>query len=104
MDEVEQVDLRPRVRFAIVLGSAAGLWLCYFVLTSLRAEILDLGFQSAMLWRRALVSAIGVAITLAMWLMLRLFDSRPLWLKIGAALVIALPVALALAQVNQMVF
>ncbi|HTM96470.1 MAG TPA: histidine kinase [Croceibacterium sp.] len=104
MDAIDQADLRPRVRFAIVLGSAAGLWLCYFLLTSLRAEILDLGFQSEMLWRRALVSAIGVVITLAMWLMLRLFDARPLWLKICAALVLALPVSVALAQVNQMVF
>ena len=104
MDAIDQADLRPRVRFAIVLGSAAGLWLCYFLLTSLRAEILDLGFQSEMLWRRAAVSAIGVVITLAMWLMLRLFDARPLWLKIGAALLLALPVSVALAQVNQIVF
>jgi hypothetical protein len=104
MDAIDQADLRPRVRFAIVLGSAIGLWLCYFLLTSLRAEILDLGFQGEMLWRRALVSSIGVVITLAMWLMLRLFDGRALWLKIVAALVLALPVSVALAQVNQMVF
>jgi two-component system LytT family sensor kinase len=104
MDAAEQVGPQARVRFAVVLASVAGLWLCYFVLTSLRAEILDLGFQAEMLWRRAAVSAVGVVITLAMWLMLRLFDARPLWLKIGAALVIALPVSLALAQVNQQVF
>ena len=104
MDAIDQADLRPRVRFAIVLGSAVGIWLCYFLLTSLRAEILDLGFQGEMLWRRALVSAGGVVITLAMWLMLRLFDGRALWLKIVAALVLALPVSVALAQVNQMVF
>jgi two-component system, LytTR family, sensor kinase len=104
MDAVEQVGPQARVRFAVVLASVAGLWLCYFLLTSLRAEILDLGFQAEMLWRRAAVSAVGVVITLAMWLMLRLFDARPLWLKIGAALVIALPVSLALAQVNQQVF
>jgi len=101
---MDQADLRPRVRFVVVLASAAGLWLCYFVLTSLRAEILDLGFQGEMLWRRAMVSVMGVVITLAMWLMLRLFDSRTLWTKIVAALVLALPVSIALAQVNQMVF
>jgi hypothetical protein len=104
MDVLDQADLRPRVRFAVVLASAAGLWLCYFVLTSLRAEILDLGFQGEMLWRRAGVSVIGVVITLAMWLMLRLFDGRALWIKIVAALVLALPVSVALAQVNQMIF
>src|SRR5690606_7916214 len=63
-----------------------------------------LGFQGEMLWRRALVSAGGVVITPAMWLMLRPFDGRALWLKIVAALVLALPVSVALAQVNQMVF
>jgi hypothetical protein len=104
MDVIQQADPRPRVRFAVVLASAAGLWLCYFLLTSLRAEILDLGFQADMLWRRAMVCVIGVVITLAMWLMLRLFDSLALWLKIVAALVIALPVSLALAQVNLMAF
>lgn len=104
MEAIEPADLRPRVPFVTVLASAAGLWLCYFVLTSLRAEVLDLGFQADMLWRRALVSAVGVAITLAMWLMLRLFDPRALWIKLAAALVIALPVSLALAQINQMVF
>jgi two-component system LytT family sensor kinase len=104
MEDIEQSDPRPRVRFAVVLGSVAGLWLCYFVLTTLRAEILDLGFEAEMLWRRALVCAIGVVITLAMWLMLRLFDSRALWIKIAAALIVALPVSVALAQVNQTVF
>jgi hypothetical protein len=104
MDAIEQADLRPRVRLGVVLASAVGLWLCYFLLTSLRAEVLDLGFEGDMLWRRALVCAAGVIITLAMWLMLRLFDSLALWLKIVAALVIALPVSLALAQVNLMTF
>jgi signal transduction histidine kinase len=36
-------------------------------------------------------------------LVLRLFDARPLWAKIAAALVLSLPVAVGSAQVNQMV-
>ena len=46
----------------------------------------------------------GIAITLALWLVLRLFDARPLWAKIAAALIFSLPVALVLAQANQLIF
>jgi two-component system LytT family sensor kinase len=103
--EVIQPELaRPRVALSAVLASTAGLWLCYFVLTTVRAEILDLGFTMELLWRRVLVALIGIAITLAMWLVLRLFDAKPLWVKIAAALVIAAPVSVALAQANRMVF
>jgi hypothetical protein len=93
-----------RVPFATVLASSAGLWLCYFLLTTVRALLLDLGFEQEMLWRRALLSLAGVAITLGLWLVLRLFDARPLWAKITAALLLSLPVAVILAQVNELVF
>jgi len=92
-----------RVPFKTVLASIAGLWLCYFLLTTLRWELLGLGFSRELLWPRALASLAGVAITLALWLVLRLFDARPLWAKITAALVLSLPVAVASAQVNQWV-
>jgi hypothetical protein len=97
-------NLDTRVPFRSVLISAVGLWLCYFVLTTLRSELLDLGFTEDMLWRRALATAVGIAITLGLWLVLRLFDARPLWNKIVAALVLAMPVAVAIAQSNQMIF
>ena len=92
-----------RVPFVTVLASIAGLWLSYFVLTTLRAELLDLGFEQDMLWRRALASLAGIVITLALWLVLRLFDERPLWAKITAALLLSLPVAVTIAQTNQMI-
>jgi two-component system, LytTR family, sensor kinase len=56
-----------------------------------------------MLWRRALASLFGIVITLALWLVLRLFDARPLWAKITAALLLSLPVAVTIAQTNQMI-
>ena len=89
MQEVELETARARVPVSTVLASIAGLWACYFVLTTLRAEILDLGFEFELLWRRVLVAVIGVAVTFAMWLILRLFDFKPLWIKVAAALVIA---------------
>jgi hypothetical protein len=57
-----------------------------------------------MLWRRAIASLAGVVIMVGLWLVLRLFDARPLWAKIVAALLLSLPVALALAQANQLSF
>jgi two-component system LytT family sensor kinase len=103
--EAEEPELsRPRVAPSTVLASIAGLWLCYFVLTTIRAEILDLGYTYELLWRRALLTLIGVALTLAMWTILRLFDTRPLWMKITVALVVAVPVSVAIAQANRMIF
>lgn len=92
-----------RVPFRTVLASIAGLWLCYFLLTTLRWELLGLGFTGEMLWPRALASLGGAAITLLLWLVLRLFDARPLWAKIAAALLLSLPVAVGSAQINQFV-
>jgi signal transduction histidine kinase len=41
---------------------------------------------------------------MVLWLLLRLFDSRPLWIKISAAIALAMPVALAIGQINYLVF
>jgi two-component system, LytTR family, sensor kinase len=93
-----------RVPFRTVLASIVGLWLCYFLLVTIRSELFDLGFEQEMLWRRALASLAGVVIMVGFWLVLRLFDTRPLWVKIAAALLLSLPVALALAESNQLAF
>ncbi len=96
----------------MVVWSIVALWLAYFVLTSLRGVILGYEVQqafgidlhAAMLWRRALVCLAGVGITLLMWLALRFVEDRSIGVKIAASLVLALPAAATVAQVNQMVF
>jgi len=103
MEGDNQDDFRARVPFATVLASIVGLWLCYFLLTTLRWELLDLGFSQELLLPRAIACLAGVAITLALWLVLRLFDTRPLWAKIAAALILSLPVAVTIAQSNQLI-
>ncbi len=97
-------DAAARVPFRTVLLSVIGLWLCYFLLTTLRSELLGIGFTQELLWRRAITTLIGMGLTLGLWLALRLFDARPLWMKIVAALVLSLPVSLAIVQSNRMVF
>ena len=103
-------DERPaRVPFKTVLASIVGLWLCYFLLFTLRSELLDELLSHwvtgpELLWRRALASLAGIVMTIGLWLVLRLFDDRPLWIKITAALLLSLPVAVSLAQANHLIF
>ena len=92
------------VSFRTVLFSMVVLWATYYVLTTVRSLVMDLGMQFELGWRRLLVTAIGVLLTLVLWLLLRLFDNRPLWLKISAAIALAMPIALAIGQVNYLVF
>jgi len=104
MTEIPSTSAQARVPFGYVLASAVGLWLCYFALATIRSELLELGFTSEMLWRRAVLTSVGIVATLAIWLVLRLLDHRVLWIRICAALVIAAPVSVGLAQANRLIF
>lgn len=95
---------RVRVPFKTVLASVAGLWLCYFVLTTLRWELLGLGFSGELLLLRPLACLAGMVVTLGLWLILRAFDNRPLWVKISAALILSIPAAVLLVKSNELVF
>ncbi|WP_438822991.1 sensor histidine kinase [Novosphingobium cyanobacteriorum] len=87
-----------------VILSAVALWLTYFVLITLRGLVAEMGEFNELLWRRALVTLAGIAVTLVAWPVLRRFDGRSLGVRVAAALVIMLPAALALAVVNQQAF
>ena len=101
---IAERDRPARVSPRTVLVSIAALWASYFVLTTIRGSIVGLDLQFDLVWRRALVTAAGAAITVVLWFCLRLFDARPLWLKICVAVVFALPAAGVVAMVNQHVF
>ena len=102
--EAAQAEPAPTVSFRTVLFSMAVLWATYFVLTTLRSFVMDFGLQFELGWRRLAVTGIGLLLTIVLWLLLRLFDNRALWLKIFAAIALALPVAVAIGQVNYLVF
>lgn len=95
---------QARVPFPHVLASVLVMWSVYFAIVTIRAYLGDLEFQSEMLVRRALVTLAGIGMTLALWAFLRLFDAKPFWMRIAAALVVAAPAAAAIAQVNQWAF
>jgi signal transduction histidine kinase len=92
------------VSFRTVLISMVVLWATYFVIATIRSMILDFGLQFELGWRRLVVTGAGVLLTVVLWMLLRLFDNRQLWLKISAALVLALPASLAIGQINYFVF
>ncbi len=94
----------PRVSARAVVLSAVALWLCYFVLITVRGLVVELGDFSDLLWRRAAVTAAGIVVTIACWPVLSRFDSRPMAVRVAAALVIMLPASLALAAINQWAF
>ena len=95
---------RPSVPLRLVLLSAAGLWLCYFIILSLRAYTLDADYQFELLWRRAIVSTVGFGFTLALWLVLRLFELRPAWTRYVVALMVCMPFAVAVTLANAEIF
>lgn len=93
-----------RVPARMVLASIAGLWLCYFVLATLRGWLVGLELHDALLWRRLVVTLASMSVTVALWPVLRLLDPRPVWIKTLGVLAIALPASLLLAAINQWVF
>lgn len=93
-----------RIGLPLVLASIAGLWLCYFVLVTTRSWLLGWENGGELFWRRGVVTLAGMALTLLLWWVLRLFDRCATWVKIVAALVLALPVSMASAQVNYWAF
>ncbi|MFO7534653.1 MAG: histidine kinase [Kiritimatiellia bacterium] len=80
------------------------MWAAYFLITSIRGFIVGFEFQGEMLWRRGVVTMVGVAMTLVLWLILRLIEARPLWTRVAAALVLGFPLAIPIAQANQWIF
>lgn len=92
------------VPFRTVLVSMVVLWGTYFLLITARSFVMDFGLQFEMAWRRSVVTIVGIGLTIVLWFLLRLFDRQALWVKISAAIVLAFPVAMAIGQVNQIMF
>ena len=97
-------DAPARVPLKVVLTSIVGLWVCYFIIFTLRGWVAELDIQDTLMARRVLVSVAGALATFAMWLILRLFDAQRLALQVTAAIVLAMPTALLIAQANQAIF
>ena len=93
-----------RVPARLVVVSAAALWACYYLLTTARGFVVGLDFQNELAGRRLLVTFAGLAVTLAIWPLLRQLDGRRLAIRVTAALLLMLPASLFIASINAAVF
>ena len=94
----------PSVSFRTVIVSIVVLWAVYFILASIRWEIIGLGHSGEMMRLRSIVTIGGIAVTLVLWSLLRLFDGKAIWVQATAALLLAMPAALLSAQINNYIF
>ena len=54
IDERQMNPDSERLSGKVVFASMVGVWLCYFLLITLRGVVVGLEFQDELLWRRAL--------------------------------------------------
>lgn len=104
MGTAQLSETRPSVSTRTIILSVVALWSVYFILITVRGLIVGMGLDFDILWRRSVVCTVGVIVTIGLWLVLRLFENRQRWTIMSMALVVALPAAMLVAQVNQMLF
>ncbi|MEM8724774.1 MAG: histidine kinase [Pseudomonadota bacterium] len=104
MDKALLTDSQPSLPLRTVVISAVGLWSVYFILITARGFLVGMDLDFDLLWRRATVCTVGVVVTLVLWAILRLFENRKRWVMMVVALIAALPGAVLIAQVNQVLF
>ena len=93
-----------RLRAKTVLASIAGLWLCYFILATLRGWVVGFELDWPMVSRRAVVTLASMAVTALLWPVFHLLRRRPAWIQCSVVMLAALPAALLLAEINKWTF
>ena len=94
----------PSLPLRTVVLSMVVLWGTYFLLITARSYIKGMELHGEMILPRTVVTVAGIGLTMVLWAWLRLVERQALWIKIGAAIIFAIPVAIATGQINQIVF
>lgn len=81
-----------------------GIWLCYFLLTTLRGTIFGSELQLELVWRRAIVCLIGVGFTGLLLLLIWSLRRSVVTAQVILGLLVALPASLGIAYVNERMF
>lgn len=81
-------------------ASILGFWLFYCAVVTARAAILGFDNQWEMFGRRAVVTLVGMALTVGLWAALHPFDRRALRYRVAAAAMLTLPFAALFAAFN----
>jgi two-component system, LytTR family, sensor kinase len=81
-----------------------GFWVFHGLIVSLRATVLELPEPDELVWRRLVVTLIGILLTWLLYMALRLFDRKPLGVRIATAFILSMPCAFVIALANYYVF
>jgi two-component system, LytTR family, sensor kinase len=95
---------RNLVGHQMALITIVGFWVFHALIVSFRATVLDLPAPSELVWRRIFVTAVGVALTWLLYLVLRLFDRKPLGIRIATGFTLSMPCAFLIALANYFIF
>ncbi len=101
---VSILNKRPLMGHQMVFLTIIGFWVFHALIVSLRAAVLEFPSQGELATRRVLVTLIGIALTWLLYLILRLFDRKPLGVRVASAFIAAAPCAFVIAWANYYVF
>ncbi|HUO02693.1 MAG TPA: histidine kinase [Rhizomicrobium sp.] len=94
----------PRADRRVTLWSILAFWVFYFVLNTAMMSIEGAPEQFNMLPRRAGVTVAGIALTFAMYLILRRLEGRSMRFLVTTAFLASIPASVAYAAVNYAAF
>lgn len=94
----------PRLPWKHAVLSMLGIWLCYFLLTTLRGTIFGSELQLELVWRRAIVCLVGVGFTGLLLLLIWSLRRSAVVVQVVLGLLVALPASLGIAYANERIF
>jgi len=95
---------RPRVPARLVLLSLAALWVCYFIVATLRGAVIGYDMSWALVSRRLTICILSMLLMAAVWPLLQLLDRRSAGARFVVVLAGALPLAVGLTLINDAIF
>ena len=98
------VSANPRVPARLVLTSLVALWACYFLVATLRGAFLGFDFAWPIISRRLTICILSILVMAAVWPLLQMLDRKSNTVRMAVVLVGALPLALVLSIINDVVF
>lgn len=101
---MSDVANQPRVSARVVLLSLAALWACYFIVATLRGVASGYDFVWPIFSRRLTICILSMFVMAAVWPLLQLLERKSGWTRLSFVLIGALPLALLLSVINQVVF
>ncbi len=95
---------KPLVGHQMAFLTIIGFWIFHALIGSLRSAVMEFPNQTELATRRVAVTLIGILLTWLLYLFLRLFDRKPLGVRITSAFLAAIPCAFAISWANYLIF